>query len=227
MNIARSATRFLPILTVASATTLFSPSVWAAPPINSAALSFRLMARVGYRAPGESASPSQTIEAKVWLKGNQARVETPIGGEPAVLLLSPTTVYRLLPSAKAGVKYTVPARKSAALRFEPQELLQNPAKIRAALVQSGAKKVGASTLYGSAVEVYQASNFRQKGQTAKVWIRKSDALPARFELTGGSLSVAASWRDYQKPKSLASSLFAPPAGYKIRAAKGAPPFSVF
>ncbi|MBW3636982.1 MAG: hypothetical protein KY445_11070, partial [Armatimonadetes bacterium] len=71
MNIARSATLSSLLLLAA-----VSPSLWtssqAAPSVPT--LTFRVTARVG--ATGQNAGPQQTLQARVLLRGNAARVET-------------------------------------------------------------------------------------------------------------------------------------------------------
>ncbi len=225
MNSARSSFSLFLLFLTASLPSL-AP---AAPPKTAvpSVLSFRLTARVGYSSAGQSSLPDQTVSARVMLRANRARVETTIGGDPSIVLFAPPYLYRFLPSARAGVRWKLPPpQKSVVAGFDPAEFLQNPAKIRAALIQSGAKRVGTSQLNGVAVEIFEAANFRQKGQKARAWLRRSDALPVRFETTGGTLRVVASWSDYARPKKVSAALFAPPAGYKVRDAQGAPPFSV-
>jgi hypothetical protein len=218
-------------LTVGTATMMPSAPLQAAPaktPIAAAsALAFKLTARIGYAAPGETPLPPQTVAADVLLQGNHARLQTDIGGQPSVVLFAPPYIYRLLPNAKAGVRWKVNSRSNRTIgEFAPQDLLGNPSLIRAGLLRGGARKLGGGKLSGVPVEIYEVKNFRgEKGQTARAWLRTVDALPLRFEVKGGNLQVTASWRDYQRPKAVPASAFAPPAGFKVREAKGPPPFS--
>lgn len=217
------------VATVGSPTAPFASSAVAAPkkPVPApAALTFNMMARIGYSLPGEPAGPEQLLNAKVWLRGDRARIESSAGGEPSVVIFAPPYLYRLLPRAKAGVRWTTSTNKpSTVTAFSPQELLRNPASIRRALTEGGARRTGATTLNGTACDLYVAQNFRGKGTTARAWLRRSDALPVRLEVKGPQFNVAASWRDYKRPQSLPSALFTPPKNYKIREAQGAPPFS--
>lgn len=216
MTIARSAT-FSSLLLFAA----FSPS-WAAP--NVPALTFRVTARVG--ATGQYAGPEQTLQARVLLRGQAARIETTSGGTPSVVLIAPPYIYRLLPQSKAGVRWKINP-KTARAQFDPQELLRDPSKIKVALLRGGAKRTGSGVLNGTPVEIYQARNFGGKGQNAKVWLRRSDSLPLRLESRGGQFEVTASWRDYARPQNLSASLFAAPQGFKVREVAGRPSFSAF
>jgi hypothetical protein len=234
VNIARSATLspFLLALLYAA----FSPSMpgvntlQAAPPISkvsrgATALTFNVTARVG--ATGQGSGVQQTVHARVLLRGNAARIESSSGGTPSVVLFSPPYVYRLLPASKAGVRWKLDAARDSNLAdFDPQSLLRDPSKIRAALIGGGAKKTGNAVVNGVAAEIYQARDFGRKGQRATVWLRKSDSLPLRLEASGGQLQIIASWRDYARPKNLPTALFSVPKGFRVRSIAGRPPFSV-
>lgn len=228
MNIARSATvSFLLLFAAFSPTSstlpLSKPAL--AAPAGASSLTFRVTARVG--ATGQYAGPQQTLQARVFLRGKDARIETSAGGTPSVVLITAPYVYRLLPESKAGVRWKVKSTSSGGAQFDPQEMLRDPSKIRAALLRGGAKKTGAGVLDGTPVEIYEARNFQGKGQNAKVWLRRSDSLPLRLESRGGQLQVSASWRDYAHPKNLSASLFAVPKGFRVREVAGRPSFSAF
>jgi len=186
-------------------------------------LSFDVTARVA--ATDRSAGPQQTIQAKVLLRGETARVESSSGGTRAVVLFAPPYIYRLLPDSKAGVRWKIEARKASNFAaFDPQQLLREPAKIKAALLRGGAKVVGKGVIGSVPVEIYQGKNFGGRGQNAKVWLRRSDSLPLRLEASGAQFKIVASWRNYARP-SLAAGLFGAPQGYRIRTLAEAPPFS--
>lgn len=241
MNIARSATVFgvlaassssfnLPRLSLAAPLRLTAPKtiskavLGAANSGNAPTLRFDVTARVG--ATGRYAGPQQTIQARVLLRGHAARIESSSGGTPSVVLFSPPYIYRLLPQSKAGVRWTVNAKKPSTFAdFDPQQLLRDPSKIKVALLRGGAKKIGAGTLSGTLVDIYQSPNFGKRGQSAKVWLRRSDALPLRLEASGGQMKIVASWRNYARPN-LPASLFAAPQGFRVRSLTGNPPFSV-
>jgi hypothetical protein len=225
VTIARPAT-FLPCFAVISPLFASVSPVLAAPaPTSVPTLSFDVTARVG--ALSQGAGPQQTVEAKVLLRGNAARVESRSGGAPSVVLFSPPYIYRLLPRSKAGVRWKVDPRKPSQFAdLDPQQLLRDPAKIKLALLRGGAKMVGKSMLSGVPVEIYQAKNFGARGQNAKVWLRRTDSLPLRLEASGGQFKIVASWRNYTRPR-LSSSLFVSPAGYKVRTLASSPPYSSF
>lgn len=231
MNMARSATFFY--ATVASFSLFNLSRASLAAPLGVAAsrpglggsptLSFDITARVG--ASGPYAGPQQTIQAHVSLRGNAARVESSSGGTPSVVLFSPPYIYRLLPQSKAGVRWKIDSKKpSNYASFDPQQLLRDPSKIKVALLRGGAKKIGAATLGGTLVDIYQGKNFERRGQSAKVWLRRSDSLPLRLEASGGQLKIVASWRNYAR-SNLPASIFGPPVGFRVRNMVGSPPFS--
>jgi hypothetical protein len=193
--------------------------------VASSALTFDITARVG--TSGQFAGPQQTVQARILLRGNAARIETASAGTPAVVLFSPPYVYRLLPASKAGVRWKLgnPSTSNFA-DFDPQTFLRDPSKLKGELVKSGAKRTGGGVLDKAPVDIYEARDFKSKGQRVKVWLRKADSLPLRLEASGGQYKITASWRNYARPKSLPAALFAAPKGFRVREVQGQPPFSV-
>ena len=190
-------------------------------------LTFNINARVS--ATGDNAGlGGQRLQARVLLHGNRTRIESTYAGQKSITLIAPPYIYRLLPSSKAGVRWKMEgsrAKSFGALGLDPQELIRNPGKIRALLVQNGAKRVGSSTLGGGPVDVYAISKPGEQLSSAKAYLRKSDALPVKLEAAGKGLQVSAMWSNYARPKDLPANLFRAPQDYKIRDAKSAPPMA--
>ena len=172
----------------------------------------------------------QKLTARVLLHGNRTRIETTFAGQKSVTVVAPPYMYRLLPGSKAGVRWKMTgsrAQTMGGMGLDPQELIRNPGKIRALLLQNGAKRIGSSTLNGATVDIYTINKPKEQISSAKAYLRKSDALPVKFEAQGKGLKVSAVWSNYARPKDLAASLFQAPKDYRIREAKGAPPMSMF
>ena len=189
-------------------------------------LSFRVSARFDARQAGSSmGQPQQTLDARVWASNSRVRLETRLSDQPVVLLYSAPYIYKLLPANKAGVRYNA-SRKSAspslAGEFDLQKFLSNPALIRSTLLKQGARRGAATSLNGTLVDLYTASNFMGQGQNVKVWLRRKDALPLRLEARSNSLMSVLSWRDYKINAPLPASLFTRPANYKIRDSQSRP-----
>jgi hypothetical protein len=142
-----------------------------------------------------------------------------------VLLYASPYIYKLLPDVKAGVRWKATRSPERLLpdaaNFDLQTLLRNPAAIRTALQKQGARRVAATTLNGTPADIFEARNFRGKGQTVKAWLRRTDALPLRLESTSRTLSTIVSWRNYQRGP-LRDALFQVPVGYNIRNVQGQP-----
>jgi hypothetical protein len=138
-----------------------------------------------------------------------------------VVLISPPYLYKLLPRSKTGTRYHLSkASKNPGLTsLDPQPWLRNPAAIRENLKKQGAKRVGTAKLEGQPVEIWTASKFMGQSGQVKAILRLSDALPVRVEIKSKQLTATASWHDYKKIKTLPSSQFQPPAGYRIREAE--------
>lgn len=224
MTLARPAS--FSLLVFAAFSAALSAPAWAqtrAPAARPFALTFDVSARVAATGNG---GPQQTVNARVSISGNKARIETGAGGERSVMIWTPPYLYRLLPSSKAGVRWKLGGASGPKFGpFDPQQLLRDPSRLRAALVQSGAKRVGAAQLGGAAVDIFQLSAPKGRLQKAKAWLRRSDALPVRLEASGGGASIVASWSNYAKPKTLAASLFSPPPGFRIRQSVTSPPMA--
>lgn len=187
-------------------------------------LSFRVNARFAARDDGRSTTqPQQTLAARVFLKGNRARIETRMSDRPIVFLLAAPYAYKLLPQAKAGVRWRVDANASREFNgMNLQSLLRNPASLRGMLQKAGARRVGAATLNGTASDVWTASNLGGQSGTTKVWLRRSDGLPLRLEAASRTLSTTVSWSDYRRNAPLSDTLFRSPAGYSLRDSQGQP-----
>jgi hypothetical protein len=183
-------------------------------------LTFDLTARIFYKDGASSSAPAQTIDAKVWLSGRKARLDTTLSGRPLRLLFVPPFAYRLLPAAKVGQKVSasgLPALGGLSGVVPGGDgLSPDPQAIRAALIRGGARKTGSTVLAGVPVDVFTSARFRGRADTVKAFLRRSDSLPARVEINSRNFSAVASWRNYQKPRALNPSLFAVPPGFKIR-----------
>ena len=189
-------------------------------------LTFDINARI--TATG-AAGAEQKLQARVLLHGNRTRIESNYAGQQSVTLVAPPYIYRLLPASKAGVRWKIDgsrAKNFGGLGLDPQELIRNPGKIRAMLVQNGAKRVGSSTLGGAPVDVYTISKPNEQLSSAKAYLRQSDALPLKLEAEGKGLKVSATWSNYARPKDLPAALFRAPQNYKIRDSKSAPPMGM-
>ena len=183
-------------------------------------LSFNVSARFAARdARDGSLAAEQSLDARVSAKGNRARVETSFSDRPVVLILAPPYVYRLLPQAKAGVRYRVGEGASNQLTAANiAAFLRDPKELRAILKRGGAKQSGAQVVAGQRLEVWTATQFAGRPAQVKAWLRPSDALPARLQVSSKTVSLSASWRDYKKGAPLPDTLFSVPSGFKVREA---------
>ncbi|BCM90272.1 hypothetical protein IAD21_02123 [Abditibacteriota bacterium] len=204
--------------------TLMTAAVCAAPSPQSG-LGFDVTTRIS--ASGQNQLTPQTIQAHIVVSGSKARIETRGASSRAVVLYTPPFVYRLLPAEKAGVKWKMSgARGNAFGGFDPQQLLRNPSKMRAALLQFGAKRTGTTVLNGVPVEIFDVARPGQRFSKVRAWMRLSDSLPVRLEATSGGLKVVASWSKYTKLSNVSGSQFAPPKGFAIRESQNPPVLSL-
>jgi len=224
--------RALPFAIAANAIFFPSPIVATAQPVGQhklqpTNLTFDVSARIGSTgADGKTSGPQQSFNAKVLISGKKARIETGQGQQKTVLLFSNPYIYRLLPTSKAGIRWQLDAKKGATFRdFNPQQLLSNPAGIRASLVNNGAKKTGNTKLNGQDVEIYEVNKPGGRFDFAKAWIGRDNALPYKLEAKGQGMGVVASWKNYARPKIISPALFTAPANFHIRNVQSPPPLS--
>lgn len=182
-----------------------------------ATLSFNVAAQVKVKSNG----PNDIVQAtngRVFLRGGQARIESKVGDQSVVVLFLKPYVYRLLPASKVGVRYksSTPSPELEAFFSDWPSLLNQPAKIRAALQKKGAKKTGTAKLSGVTTDVYTASRWDGKPRQVKLWLRRADSLPMRLESSAGGAKVTINWSNYRRGLALSPSLFAVPKGYKVR-----------
>jgi hypothetical protein len=180
-------------------------------------LTFQMTARFSYQDGSDAtAAAQQVMDANFFVSGDRVRIESEVAGRPMVVLYAPPYAYRLSPSAKTGIRYQAAALPDITARyFGSRDFLPNPASVRSSLQKAGAKKTGSSRINGQPVDVYEVKNLRGQKNHAKAWLRKSDALPLRFELTSPKLRGVASWRNYQRGRALSSTLFQVPSNYRI------------
>lgn len=166
------------------------------------------------------------IPAKVWVKGQKARLEIqePVNGS-TVMLVDGTKVRQLFPQRKQGFVRTVTPGKNGP---------RNPLEYILASVDQltrGAKKLGQQNLDGYACDIYEKSRSEQgRSMTLKSWITRTTQprLPLKIEATmqvkrpNMIVNQTQSTRitGLQIGVPIADSLFAVPAGYKIVEAGG-------
>lgn len=181
-----------------------------------ATLSFNVAVRV--QADSGKDAITRSNNARVFLRGEQTRIETKVGQQSIVVLYLKPYVYRLLPASKAGVRYksSTPSPELEALAANWPSLMNQPSKIRAVLKQKGAKKTGTATINGTATDIYVANRWDGKPRKIKLWLRRSDNLPVRMESNADGIKATLNWSNYRKGQTLSSLLFAVPKSYKIR-----------
>ena len=200
----------------------FAPSSFAAK--TPATLSFNVAARVETKGSGKT-NIARSTTGRVFLRGQQVRIESKVGEQNIVMLLLKPYVYRLLPSSKAGVRYksSTPSPELEAFLADWPTLMNQPFKIRAALLKKGARKTGTAKLGSAAADVYSANRWDGQARPLKIWLRRSDSLPLRLESSASGAKVTLVWSNYQRGAALSSALFAVPKGFRIREGRAPSP----
>jgi hypothetical protein len=166
------------------------------------------------------------VEAKIWVKGQKARVETngPVTGQ--VLLLADGSKLRYLyPQQKRGTVTTMKPGPHGP---------RNPWEVVIGSVSEltrGARKLGEEKLDGYLCDVYElARRSPAQNQTVKSWITRTTQppLPLKVEITSHvkrpnatvNLTQTTRLTGLKIGMPLPNSLFAVPPGYKIVQASG-------
>jgi outer membrane lipoprotein-sorting protein len=162
-----------------------------------------------------------TVTAKVWVKGDKARMESkhPMMGEQLVIV-DGTSFYLLSPSQKAGQKRPVPTRNGKKVSV----LEWITADVNA--LRSKAKKTGRQTIEGIACDVYVGSEKREGSSSSiKAWIAtvQNTVFPMKVEIKqsvnrpGASLASSQTMmvKNLRTNVSIPDSRFAVPKDYKI------------
>lgn len=167
------------------------------------------------------------VTAKVWVKGDKARLETdqPMTGR-MIVLVDGAKVHQLFPQQKRGTVATIKTGKSGP---------KNPMEFIVANVGQltrGAKKTGQQTIDGYPCDVYlQTQKSEGRSMTMKAWVTRTmqPRLPLKVESTvqvkRPNMTVKQSQTTritgIKRGVAIPDSLFKVPTGYKIVAA-GAP-----
>ena len=176
-------------------------------------LTFNVAARI------TSGQNAQKIASRVLAKGNRARIETKMGTAPVIFIASPPYLYKLIPAAKAGVRWKSDKLNNA--KFNVAALF-DPTAIRKQVTSRGAKALGSALLGGVRTDIFQAMNVGGRGVDLKAWLRRGDGLPLRMETRSKSFNSDVTWSNYRRNVSLPDSLFQVPAGYTVRDSQGKP-----
>ena len=121
------------------------------------------------------------VGAKVWVKGDKARVEAnePMTG-PTIRLVNGAKVYTLYPQQKRGSVATIPAGKGSPKN--PMEFIV----ANVAQVTRSARKTGQQTIDGYPCDIYQLTRKEEGGtMVRKAWITRATQprLPLKVEET--------------------------------------------
>jgi outer membrane lipoprotein-sorting protein len=161
------------------------------------------------------------VQAKVWVKGQKARLEmNPPTSGPILVLVNGKKLHNLFPQRKQGTVSTIRT---------PQNGPDNPWEFLVANVDSllkGAKKVGQQKLDGYTCDIYQKSGSREgETMTLKSWITRGTKprLPIKVEQTINVKRPNMTMQQTQTTRMtgiqmgvpIPDSLFNVPAGYKI------------
>ena len=153
------------------------------------------------------------IPGKVYVKGQKARNEIKIAGQPNIQILRPdkNLIWVIIPQQKAYMEMPLTQESQEKMFFNVTE--KQKAKM---------KKVGNETVNNYACDKYETTMSHQ-GKSAKfyIWIATDLGVPIKMAAQDGSFSTEC--KDI-KTGDVSDSLFEPPQGYKkMKMPLGLPP----
>jgi len=149
----------------------------------------------------------KTMTSKVWIKGNNMRIEQTVGGQQMITLIKEGAMYSYYPSQKMAMKMDASAKAG-------QEKQENPKDTVEYLKSIEAKPLGQESIEGKLCDVYQIT-YPQTGTKGKIWVWKEKNFPLKSVMTVGGETLTTEYRNVQMGISIPDSYFELPPGTQI------------
>lgn len=169
-------------------------------------------------------SPAQgTMTSKVWIKGNNMRIEQIAEGEKMITLMKEGAIYLYYPSQKMAIKMDISAGAGQGGQENPKDMMEYLRNIEA-------KPLGQERIEGQLCDVYQitypqtglpadlSSEASAKGEAspkAKIWVWREKNFPLKSVMTVGGETLTTEYRNVQMGINISDSLFQIPPGTQI------------
>jgi outer membrane lipoprotein-sorting protein len=162
-------------------------------------------------------SQGETITSKVWIKGNNMRMEQIAEGEKMITLMKEGIMYLYYPTQKMAMKMDISAGTGRGGQENPKDMMEYLKSIKA-------KPLGQEKIEGKLCNVYQitysqtglpAEASAKAGAKGKVWVWKEKNFPLKSVMTMGSEVITTRYRNVQMDISMPDSYFELPPGTQI------------
>ena len=148
----------------------------------------------------QASTPEATLQSTVYIKDEQARIESQTQDGPVVMIKNAKGAYTYMPEEGVALLVKTPDRS--------QQPVAHFADYQDYLKQLGARRLRAETVNTYPCDVYQ---FKDGGQLTTAWVWKDKHLPVKIQ-TGDAVIELSNIR-VNPP--LADSLFQLPAGVQL------------
>jgi len=154
-----------------------------------------------------TSSRGETMTSKVWIKGNNMRMEQIAEGEKMITLMKEGTMYLYYPAQKMAMKMDISAGAGQGGQENPKDMMEYLKSIKA-------KPLGQEKIEGKLCNVYQIT-YPQTGAKGKIWVWKGKNFPLKSVMTVGSETITTRYRNVQMDISIPDSYFELPSGTQI------------
>jgi len=164
-----------------------------------------------------TSSRGATMTSKVWIKGNNMRMEQIADGEKMITLMKEGTMYLYYPAQKMAMKMDISAGAGQGGQENPKDMMEYLKSIKA-------KPLGQEKIEGKLCNVYQitysqtglpAEALAKAGVKSKVWVWREKKFPLKSVMTVGSETITTRYRNVQMGINIPDSLFELPPGTQI------------
>lgn len=154
-----------------------------------------------------TSSRGAVMTSKVWIKGNNMRMEQIAEGEKMITLMKEGTMYLCYPSQKMAMKMDISAGVGQGGQENPKDMMEYLKSVKA-------KPLGQEKIEGKLCDVYQIT-YPQPGAKGKIWVWREKNFPLKSVMTMGSEVITTRYRNIQMGISIPDSYFKLPPGIQI------------
>ena len=154
-----------------------------------------------------TSSRGETMTSKIWIKGNNMRMEQIAQGEKMITLMKEGTMYLYYPAQKMAMKMDISAGAGQGGQENPKDMMEYLKSVKA-------KPLGQERIEGKLCDVYQII-YPQTGAKSKIWVWREKKIPLKSVMTVGSETITTRYRNIQMGINIPDSLFELPPGTQI------------
>ena len=164
-----------------------------------------------------TSSRGEVMTSKVWIKGNNMRMEQIAEGEKMITLMKEGTMYLYQPAQKMAMKMDINMGVGQGGQGNPKDMMEYLKSIKA-------KSLGQERIEGKLCDVYQitypqkglpAEALAKAGAKSKIWVWRKKKFPLKLVMTLGSETITTRYRNVQMDISIPNSYFELPPGTQI------------